>query len=83
MSAQDSSKHGPFRKPQADIFTVMLVLALVAIITACVFLYLETADYPDKPPWSGAKTAASNSRPYGGSMATLADVPSAAKQMVT
>jgi len=31
----------------------MLALSLVAMIIACVLLYLETADYPDKPPWSG------------------------------
>jgi hypothetical protein len=35
----------PQRKPQADIYTVLLVIAFVAIITAIIFLYLETADY--------------------------------------
>ncbi len=40
-----SSRQGPFRKPKADIFTVLLVLGLVAIITGCILLYLEVADY--------------------------------------
>ncbi|GEM_PF-3060064 len=44
---------GPFRKPKPDVYTVMLAVSLVAIIIACVLLYLETADYPESPPWSG------------------------------
>jgi len=32
---------------------VLLAIAVVALLIACVLLYLETADYPDKPPWSG------------------------------
>lgn len=40
-----SSRQGPFRKPKADVFTVLLVLGLVAIITGCILLYLEVADY--------------------------------------
>ena len=57
MSSPSSSKHGPYRKPRADIYTVLLIIALVALLIGCVFVYLETADYPDKPKWSGAKTA--------------------------
>lgn len=57
MSAQSSSNHGPYRKPRADIYTVLLIISLVAILLACVFLYLEVADYPDTPPWSGAPSA--------------------------
>ena len=44
---------GPYRKPRPDIYTVLLAIAVVALLIACVLLYLETADYPDKPPWSG------------------------------
>ena len=40
-----SSRQGPFRKPKADVLTVLLVLGLVAIITGCILLYLEVADY--------------------------------------
>ncbi|MBN1909056.1 MAG: hypothetical protein JW818_04895 [Pirellulales bacterium] len=36
---------GPYRKPEADVFTAMLVIALVAIIMASIFLYLETKEY--------------------------------------
>ncbi|MBN1590468.1 MAG: hypothetical protein JW888_13215 [Pirellulales bacterium] len=38
---------GPYRKPQADIYTVLLALALAAVIVATIFAYLETADYKD------------------------------------
>lgn len=43
---------GPYRKPQADIYTLMLLIALVAVILATVFAYLETKDY-GSPPYQG------------------------------
>ena len=36
---------GPQRKPQADIYTALLVIAFVAILMSILFLYLETSDY--------------------------------------
>jgi len=36
---------GPQRKPQADIYSALLAIALVAILLAILFMYLETADY--------------------------------------
>jgi hypothetical protein len=35
------------------VYTVLLIISLVAIIVGCVFLMLETdpAEYPGKPPW--------------------------------
>ena len=36
------------RKAQPDIYTVLLAIALVAIIMSIVLLYLETADYGDQ-----------------------------------
>jgi hypothetical protein len=50
LSAQSSSSGGPYRKPRLDVYTVMLALALVAIIIACIVLYREVADY-GKPPY--------------------------------
>lgn len=46
---------GPSRKPQADVFTVLLALALVAVIIATIFAYLETADYGEQK-YRGAPT---------------------------
>ncbi len=43
-----NSEDGPvgfYRKPQPDLYTVMLVVALLALIVAAVFLYLESAMY--------------------------------------
>ena len=34
-----------------DIYTVMLILALVAIGVACILLYLEVARYGEFPWW--------------------------------
>ena len=41
------------RKPEADIYTVLLVVSLLAIILGIVFLYLETADYGDQKTQGG------------------------------
>ena len=46
---------GPYRKPRADVYTVLLALALLAVILGCVFMYLETQDYPS-PPYEGGPT---------------------------
>jgi len=47
--------NGTSRKPQPDVYTLMLVLALLAIIIGTVFLYLETKDY-GSPPYKGASS---------------------------
>ena len=36
---------GPQRKPQPDIYTVLLAIALVAMIICVILLYMETSDY--------------------------------------
>lgn len=59
MSAPDSNLSRPirYRKPKADIYTLLLAIALVALILACVFVFLEIKDYGDQP-FSGAPSAA-------------------------
>lgn len=46
------SAGGPTRKPRTDIYTLMLLLSLLAIIIGTVFLYLETKEY-GSPPYGG------------------------------
>jgi hypothetical protein len=36
---------GTFRKPRADLYTVLLVIALLAILVAILFLYLHMQSY--------------------------------------
>ncbi len=36
-------------KPRADLYTVLLLVALLALIVGTVFLYLEGADYGPTP----------------------------------
>ena len=43
---------GPYRKPRADVFTVMLLIALLAIVGGIVCLYLEMKEY-GSPPFKG------------------------------
>ena len=78
MSPQGSSKHGPYRKPRADIYTVLLVIALLAILLGCLFLYFEVSDYPDTPPWSGARAELSAPAPAGNTLAADAARPAPA-----
>ena len=44
-----SSIRGPYRKPKVDIYTVLLAIALAAIIIGCVVLFLEVAEYGEQP----------------------------------
>lgn len=55
---------GPTRKPQPDVYTLMLLLALLAIIAATVFLYLETKDYGSPPYQGGPSVSARHSTPW-------------------
>ena len=50
MSSAGSKKKsgGPHRKPRADIYTVLLALALVALLLAIVCLYFEMDAYEFK-----------------------------------
>ena len=59
MSAQDSNLSRPvrYRKPKADIYTLLLAIAFVALILACVYAALEINDYGDQP-FSGAPSVA-------------------------
>jgi hypothetical protein len=36
---------GPYRKPRADVYTVLLVIALVALLLAIYALFLEMDDF--------------------------------------
>ena len=56
MSQQNSAEAGLAsttveQKPRANIYTMMLVLALCAIVVACVVLWLELKTYGDYPWW--------------------------------
>lgn len=59
MSAQDSNLSKPvrYRKPKADVFTLLLGIALAALIVACIFAYLEIKEY-GASPFSGAPSVA-------------------------
>ena len=37
-------------KPRNDVYTVLLLISLVAMIIGCVLLYLDYSQYPDKKP---------------------------------
>ena len=44
-STGSTEKPAVFRKPAPDVYTVLLVISLLAIIVSCVFLYLYMMDY--------------------------------------
>jgi hypothetical protein len=48
-----SNVPGGYRKPRADLYTVLLIVALLALVIGTIFLYLETAQYEGNPPYKG------------------------------
>ena len=55
-TGSSSPSGGPYRKPRADLYTVLLVVALMALIAGTVFLFMEVKDY-GSPPYQGAPSA--------------------------
>ena len=41
MSPRSSSSQGPYRKPRPDVYTVLLILALMAVLLSVLFLNAE------------------------------------------
>ncbi len=52
MSPQDydDSASGGYAKPRPDLYTVFLLVAVLALVVGSVFLFLEAADYGPTPP---------------------------------
>ncbi len=55
QSSNSSKPRGPYRKPRADIYTVLLALALAAVLIGLTFLVLEMDLYDWK--FKGGPTA--------------------------
>ena len=57
-----------FRKPRADVYTVLLIIALLAIIFGCVCLMLETesTEYPGKPPYKNLPAVSMSTIDFAG-----------------
>ncbi|MEM8677869.1 MAG: hypothetical protein AAGF97_00810 [Planctomycetota bacterium] len=52
MSPQSSSRSGvAVDKPKTNIYTVMLIIALIALMMACLLLWLEVSSYGSFPWW--------------------------------
>jgi hypothetical protein len=51
MSPQDydDSAVGGYSKPRPDLYTVLLLVAVLALVVGSVFLFLEAADYGPTP----------------------------------
>ena len=39
------------QKPRSNVYTMMLILSLAAIVTSCIVLYLYLAQFGDYPWW--------------------------------
>jgi len=55
-TGSSSPAGGPHRKPRTDLYTVLLVVALLALIAGTVFLFMEVKEY-GSPPYQGAPSA--------------------------
>ena len=62
-----------FRKPRADLYTVLLIVALLAIILGCLCLYFEIPpqEYPEKPPFKGVPAVSSWAPPMNPSVLSM------------
>jgi hypothetical protein len=69
VSAQGLGSRGFYRKPRADLYTVLLAIALVGIVIACVCLYLEVAAYGPSPYVLGAVVWVGPDHPAGPTLA--------------
>jgi hypothetical protein len=74
--AKDSSEKytGPYRKPRADVYTVLLILALIAILLATILLYMEQERFQFEIKGGPTPTSASNITP---NPVALSDGPAA------
>jgi hypothetical protein len=68
-SASSSAPAPAYRKPRANVYTLLLFVALVCLIVGTVFLFLETKEYGPNP-FSGLT-------PKGGAAADAWRMPSA------
>jgi hypothetical protein len=48
--SRGSDRDVPAAQPRSDVYTGLLGLSLLALITACVFLWLDYSQYPEKTP---------------------------------
>ncbi len=51
LKPTDPSTAKSFQKPRSNVYTVMLILSLIAIIVGCVLLWLEMAPYRKDSGW--------------------------------
>lgn len=49
QASSDDAPVGFYRKPGADLYTVLLLVAFLALAVGTVFLYLDTAEYGPTP----------------------------------
>ena len=45
-------------KPKMTVYYALLILALLAMLTACLFMYLEIRRFDEKDRWTGKMAAA-------------------------
>lgn len=48
MAARIRRRDDDAPKPRSDAYVGLLIISLVAMITGCVFLYLDYSQYPDQ-----------------------------------
>jgi hypothetical protein len=42
------------QKPDTDVYTVMLIISFISILTACLLLYIELSRYGSYPWWNAS-----------------------------
>jgi len=71
--------NGPYHKPQANLYTALLAIALAAVILATIFAYLETSDYGEQK-YRGAPSAVRLDQPPLDPCPIACDLPTPTRQ---
>lgn len=73
QAGSDDASAGFYRKPHADLYTMLLLVAFLALAIGTVFLYLDTAEYGPTPPGEpNVQTGFYQPSPVGASMLAVA-----------
>jgi hypothetical protein len=70
-----------YRKPEADLYTVLLVIALIAVLIGILFLYLEMGTYDFKFQGGPAVGMVSSHQPSGSELSPAIDLAQNARQI--
>lgn len=56
--------HAPVQKQKTNVYTVMLIISFICIVTACILLYIELTRWGEFPWWNTSGATPNTSAHY-------------------